>query len=50
MESRAVGGLQRVIKVDRKIRVEQYTDHIRKTYASRHRLERAWRSHVVSPT
>lgn len=47
MESRAVGGLQRVIKVDRKIRVEQYTDHIRKTYASRHRLERAWRNHVV---
>ena len=47
MENRAAGELQRVIKVDRKVRVEQYTDHIRKTYASRRRLDRAWRNHVV---
>jgi tRNA A-37 threonylcarbamoyl transferase component Bud32 len=47
MENRATGELQSVIKVDRKVRVERHTDHIRKMYVSRRRLERAWRIHVV---
>jgi len=36
-----------VIKDDRKVRVERYTDHIRKYYKSKRRLERAWKNHVV---
>jgi RIO-like serine/threonine protein kinase len=47
MENRATGKLQSVIKVDRKLRVERHTDHIRKIYVNRRRLERAWRIHVV---
>ncbi len=47
MENRATGELQNVIKVDRKVRVERYTDHIRKIFVSRRRLERAWRNHIV---
>jgi len=47
MENRATGELQSIIKVDRKVRVERHTDHIRKMYVSRRRLERAWRVHVV---
>jgi len=47
MEDRASGGLQTIIKTDRKVRVERHTDHIRKVYTNKRRLERAWRSHVV---
>jgi tRNA A-37 threonylcarbamoyl transferase component Bud32 len=47
MENRATGELQSLIKVDRKVKVERHTDHIRKIYVSRRRLERAWRNHVV---
>ena len=47
MENRATGELQSVIKVDRKVKVERHTDHVRKIYVSRRRLERAWRIHVV---
>jgi hypothetical protein len=36
-----------LIKKDRKVRVERYTDHIRKIYRDKRRLERAWRAHVV---
>jgi len=36
-----------LIKKDRKVRVERYTDHIRKIYRDKRRLERAWRTHVV---
>jgi RIO-like serine/threonine protein kinase len=47
MENRATGELQSVLKVDRKVKVERHTDHIRKMYVNRRRLERAWRNHVV---
>jgi tRNA A-37 threonylcarbamoyl transferase component Bud32 len=47
MEDRAMGGLKSVIKTDRKVRVERYTDHIRKVYVNRRRLEKAWKVHVV---
>lgn len=47
MENRASGKYLSVIKDDRKVRVERYTDHIRKMYVSRRRLERAWRNHIV---
>jgi tRNA A-37 threonylcarbamoyl transferase component Bud32 len=47
MENRAVGELQSVIKKDRKVRVERYSDHVRKTYMNRRRLEKAWKAHVV---
>lgn len=47
MEDRAIGELKSVIKTDRKVRVERYTDHIRKVYVNRRRLEKAWRAHVV---
>ncbi len=36
-----------VIKDDRKVRVERYTDHVRKYYRNKKRLERAWKTHVV---
>lgn len=47
MENCATGELKSVIKKDRKVRVERYTDHIRKAYTNRRRLERAWKAHVV---
>jgi tRNA A-37 threonylcarbamoyl transferase component Bud32 len=47
MEDRAAGELKSVIKTDRKVRVERYTDHILKVYVNRRRLEKAWRAHVV---
>jgi RIO-like serine/threonine protein kinase len=46
-EDRAIGELKSVIKTDRKVRVERHTDHIRKVYVNRRRLEKAWRAHVV---
>jgi len=47
MENRATGEFQSVVKDDRKVKVERYTDHIRKMYVSGRRLERAWRNHIV---
>lgn len=47
MEDRAVGDLKSIIKADRKVRVERHSDHIRKVYMNRRRLEKAWRTHVV---
>lgn len=47
MENQATGELISVIKTDRKVRVERYADHIRKTYLNRRRLEKAWKAHVV---
>jgi len=47
MEDCATGELKSVIKTDRKVRVERYTDHIRKAYTNRRRLEKAWKAHVV---
>lgn len=47
MENRVTGEFQSVLKDDRKVKVERYTDYIRKIYVGRRRLERAWRNHVV---
>jgi serine/threonine protein kinase len=47
MEGKATGELTGVIKTDRKVRVERFTDHIRKTYMNKRRLEKAWKVHVV---
>jgi tRNA A-37 threonylcarbamoyl transferase component Bud32 len=35
------------LKRDRKVLVDRYSDHIRKTYKNRRRLKKAWRNHVV---
>jgi len=47
MEERATGGHVGVLKKDRKVLVERFSDHIRKVYAGRARLKRAWQNHVV---
>ncbi len=41
------GTLVEVVKEDKKVKVERYTDHVRKIYRSRRRLERAWKANVV---
>ena len=35
------------IKNDKKVRVERYSDHIRKIYRNNRRLKKAWRNHVA---
>jgi tRNA A-37 threonylcarbamoyl transferase component Bud32 len=47
MEGYGTGAFAGLIKKDRKVRIERYTDHIRKIYRNKRRLERAWRAHVV---
>ncbi len=49
MESRGKTGDQflELIKEDRKVRVERFTDHVRKEYRDARRLKRAWKAHVV---
>lgn len=42
-----MGQFVTVLKEDRKVRVERYTDHIRKVYKGRRRMERAWKAGVV---
>ena len=46
-EETAKGAFVESIKKDRKVRVERHEDHIRKTYRSRLRLEKAWQAHVA---
>ena len=41
-EGEARGQFRELIKKDRKVRVERWSDHIRKIYAGRRRLARAW--------
>ena len=41
------GSFVEAIKTDRKVIVERYTDHVRKIYRDKGRLERAWRNHVT---
>jgi tRNA A-37 threonylcarbamoyl transferase component Bud32 len=41
-EQEARGAFRELIKKDRKVRVERYGDHIRKVYARKRRLVRAW--------
>lgn len=47
MEDSAKGRYEATIKEDRKVKVERFSDHVRKTYAGRARLKRAWENHVV---
>lgn len=41
------GTLCSVIKKDKKVKIEQYSDHIRKIYRNRRRLNRAWKNHIA---
>ncbi|HOB68411.1 MAG TPA: lipopolysaccharide kinase InaA family protein [Syntrophorhabdaceae bacterium] len=41
------GVLVGTIKEDKKVRVERYSDHIRKTYRDKRRLKRAWKNHIA---
>jgi tRNA A-37 threonylcarbamoyl transferase component Bud32 len=47
MEEQAHGEYVATIKKDRKVTVERYTDHVRKIYAHKRRLHRAWEHHVI---
>ncbi len=47
MEDRGQGDFVETIKKDKKVTVERFTDHVRKTYASKRRLKRAWKAHVA---
>ena len=47
MEDHAQGAWIATIKKDRKVTVERYADHVRKTYAHARRLHRAWKNHVI---
>lgn len=47
MEPGGQGEFSELLKKDSKVRVERYTDHIRKIYKNRRRLTRAWKNHVV---
>lgn len=46
-EAAGSGKLVETLKTDRKVKVERYADHVRKTYTGTHRLRAAWRNHVV---
>ena len=47
MEEEAHGEYLATLKKDRKVTVDRYADHVRKTYAHRRRLHRAWKNHVI---
>ena len=47
MEKQAEGEFVASVKEDKKVRVERYSNHIRKIYRNKRRLEKAWRNHVV---
>jgi tRNA A-37 threonylcarbamoyl transferase component Bud32 len=46
-KDKAHGDFVKTLKRDRKVLVERFGDHIRKPYASRSRLNRAWENHVA---
>jgi tRNA A-37 threonylcarbamoyl transferase component Bud32 len=46
-ESEASGEFVTLIKKDKKVTVELYSDHIRKIYRDQHRLKIAWKNHIV---
>ncbi len=46
-EGAGSGKFVETLKSDRKVKVERYADHVRKTYTGMHRLKTAWRNHVV---
>jgi tRNA A-37 threonylcarbamoyl transferase component Bud32 len=47
MEGKTHGEYLATIKKDRKVTVDRHTDHVRKIYAHRRRLHRAWKNHVI---
>ncbi len=47
MEEKTQGEYLATIKKDRKVTVERHTDHVRKIYAHKRRLHRAWKHHVI---
>ena len=46
-EAYGKGGLLSVIKEDKKVKIERYNDHLRKTYRNKRRLDRAWKNHIA---
>jgi hypothetical protein len=46
-ENEASGEFVAFIKKDKKVTVELYSDHIRKSYRHQRRLRTAWENHVV---
>jgi RIO-like serine/threonine protein kinase len=47
MEDHGSGAFVETLKSDKKVKVERYSDHVRKIYKGRRRLEKAWRNHIV---
>ncbi len=47
MEAQGQGTFLENIKEDRKVRVDRFTDHVRKIYRNKRRLTKAWKAHVV---
>ena len=47
MEDHGKGAFAQTLKSDKKVKVERYSDHIRKIYKGRRRLEKAWKNHIV---
>ncbi len=41
------GELLEVIKEDKKVKIERYSNQIRKTYRGRRRLNKAWKNHIA---
>ena len=41
------GTLCSVIKEDKKVKIERYSDHVRKIYRNKRRLNRAWKNHIA---
>jgi tRNA A-37 threonylcarbamoyl transferase component Bud32 len=46
-EGKGTTSLEAVLKIDKKVRVERHTDHLRKVYAHRRRLKKAWENFVT---
>lgn len=46
-EGHGKGALCSVIKEDKKVKIERYSDHVRKIYRNRRRLNRAWKNHIA---
>lgn len=47
MEDHGKGAFVQTLKSDKKVKVERYSDHIRKIYKGRRRLEKAWKNHIA---
>jgi tRNA A-37 threonylcarbamoyl transferase component Bud32 len=46
-ETYGKGALRSVIKEDKKVKIERYSNHIRKIYRNKRRLNRAWKNHIA---